>query len=494
MADFSKAQIARELLSRQKAKDGFLDFVEYTFPQYKAARHHRLITEKLEAVERGDIKRLMLFLPPRAGKSQLASRHFPAWYLGRHPERQIICASANSDLAGDFGRDVRNLVADAEYQNVFKGVDLAADSKAAGKWHTNEGGSYFAAGVGGMISGRGSHLLIIDDPVPGREEADSQIERDRLSRWYSSQAFMRLMPDAAIILIMTRYHADDLAGRLLSGAEEWEVLKLRGLIETEAQSEEDILNRSVGESLWPEWFTPEALENQKRVVAPRDWAAMIQQDPISEEGAYFKAEYVQYYDEAPENLTKLGASDYAVSGGKGDYTVHGIVGIDSNEDVYILDWWRGREESDVWVEVFLDLMDKHQTLNWGEESGQIIKSLGPFIDRRMEERGVWGQREQFASVKDKGTRARAIQGLFAMKKVYIPRNAPWTQDLVNELLLFTGNNDKQDDQVDVLSLFGRMIRDMRGTVLPMPSEHKEANHGAKVIDLLEASQQRRRYA
>jgi predicted phage terminase large subunit-like protein len=494
MAEITKAAIARELLAREKAKTGFLDFVEYTFPQYKAARHHRLIAEKLEAVEGGDIKRLMLFLPPRSGKSQLASRHFPAWYLGRHPDRQIICASANADLAADFGRDVRNLIADPEYKHVFKGVDLAPDSKAAGKWHTNTGGSYFAAGVGGMISGRGSHLLVIDDPVAGREEADSQIERDRLSRWYSSQAFMRLMPDASIILIMTRYHDDDLAGRLIKGAEEWEILKLRGYIETQAQADEDLFDRQVGESLWPEWFTPEALLNQKAVVTPRDWASMIQQDPISEEGAYFKSEWIQYYDEVPEPLTRLGASDYAVSGGKGDWTVHGVGGVDSNEDFYLIDWWRGREESDVWVEVFLDLMDKHQTLNWGEESGQIIKSLGPFIERRMEERAVYGQREQFASTKDKGTRARAIQGLFAMKKVYLPRNASWTQELVNELLLFTGNNDREDDQVDVLSLFGRMIRDMRGTVLSLPEQHQEVNHGSKVIDLLEKTKNRRRYA
>jgi predicted phage terminase large subunit-like protein len=168
--------------------------------------------------------------------------------------------------------------------------------------------------------------------------------------------------------------------------------------------------------------------------------------------------------------------------------------VDEHDDFYILDWWRGREESDVWVEVFLDLMKRHETMNWAEESGQIIKSLGPFIDRRMEERRIWGRREQFASVKDKGTRARAFQGLMAMRKVYFPRNAPWVQDLVNELLLFTGNNDKQDDQVDVLSLFGRMIRDMRGSVLPMPKEDKGANHGSNVIDLLERTSQRRRYA
>ena len=140
--ELTKGQIVRELLSRREASGSLMSFVEYTMPSYRAARHHRLIAEKLEAVERGEIKRLMIFCPPRSGKSQLASRHFPAWYVGRHPDRQIITVSANADLASDFGRDVRNLVSDPEYSHVFPGVELARDSQAANKWHTSNGGVY----------------------------------------------------------------------------------------------------------------------------------------------------------------------------------------------------------------------------------------------------------------------------------------------------------------------------------------------------------------
>jgi hypothetical protein len=178
--ELTKAQIVRELLSRRKASESLMSFVEYTMPAYKASRHHRLIAEKLEAVERGEIKRLMIFCPPRSGKSQLASRHFPAWYVGRHPDRQIITVSANADLASDFGRDVRNLVSDPEYGYVFPGVELAKDSQAANKWHTSRGGVYFAAGIGGMITGRGAHVLLIDDPVKDRDEADSELVRNRV--------------------------------------------------------------------------------------------------------------------------------------------------------------------------------------------------------------------------------------------------------------------------------------------------------------------------
>ena len=494
MTEVTAVQAARELLSRRKAKESLIDFVEYTFPQYEAARHHRLLAEKLEGVARGDIKRLMVFMPPRSGKSQLASRHFPAWYVGSNPGKQLIAVSANAELAADFGRDVRNLIADPEYGNVFPGIELARDSQAANKWHTAQGGVYFAAGIGCMITGRGAHVLLIDDPVRDAEDADSASNRNRIWNWYSSAAYTRLMPEASVVLVMTRWHDDDLAGRLLNGAESWEVVKLRGVIETPAQAEEDPFSRSVGEVLWPDWFSVEDLQRQKANMIPRDWSALIQQDPISEEGAFFKREWVQYYDEEPENLVYFGASDYAVSAGKGDYTVHGICGIDEHEDIYVVDWWRDRQESDVWIDAMLDLMKRYEPRKWAEESGQILKSLGPFIERRMEERNVFGIREQFASTKDKGVRARAIQGFFARRKVYLPRNKDFTVDLVEELLKFTGNQDKRDDQVDVLSLFGRMLADLRGHVLPSPPKEYPLNYGGKVIDLLERKEQRRRYA
>ncbi len=206
------------------ARRSLLAFTEFTNPLYARAGHHEQIAAKLEAVERGDIDRLMIFMPPRHGKSELASKRFPAWCLGRNPTRQIIAASYNSDLANDFGRNVRNIVAEPEFGQVFPGVALAPDSQAANRMNTNKGGAYVAAGVGTAVTGRGAHIALIDDPFKDREEADSERRRELVWDWYRSTLYTRLMPGGAIVLIQTRWHEDDLAGRLLEQErDQWEV-------------------------------------------------------------------------------------------------------------------------------------------------------------------------------------------------------------------------------------------------------------------------------
>ena len=190
-------------MARRQAKQSLIAFTEYTLPEYRAAQHHRDIAAALEAVERGEIDRLMIAMPPRHGKSELASRRFPSWYMGRNPRKNIITASYNIDLAMDFGREVRNIVASPEYGNVFQ-TALAQDSKAANRWHTNAGGAYVAAGVGTSITGRGAHVLLIDDPLKDREEADSELRRQRVWDWYTSTAYKRLAPGGAVVLIQTR--------------------------------------------------------------------------------------------------------------------------------------------------------------------------------------------------------------------------------------------------------------------------------------------------
>ena len=176
------------MLKRRKARQSLIDFTTYTFPQYAPAEHHKLIADKLEAVERGDIQRLMIFMPPRHGKSELATKRFPAWFLGRNPDKQIIQASYNSELARDFGRQVRNIFQERKFSNLFSDVELAQDSKAADRWNTNLGGAYVAAGVGTAVTGRGADILIIDDPLKDREEAESETRRDTVWNWYTSTA------------------------------------------------------------------------------------------------------------------------------------------------------------------------------------------------------------------------------------------------------------------------------------------------------------------
>ncbi len=199
----------------------------------------------------------MIFMPPRHGKSELGSRRFPAWYLGRNPGKSIIAASYNSDLATDFGREVRNIVNAPEYGCVFES-SLSADSKAANRWHTDAGGIYVAAGVGTAVTGRGADIFLIDDPVKDREEADSEIKRQRVWDWYTSTAYTRLAPGGAIILIQTRWNEDDLGGRLLeaqeAGGDKWEVLDLPAI-------------RDDGSALWPDRYSVEALERIKAAIA-----------------------------------------------------------------------------------------------------------------------------------------------------------------------------------------------------------------------------------
>src|SRR6516164_11301263 len=211
---------------RRSAATSLIDFACYTYRQYAPAGLHRQIAEQLERVERDEIDRLMLLVPPRHGKSELASRRFPAWYLGRHPERHFISASASATLAEDFGRDVRNLIDSQEYAQVFD-TRLAEDSQAKGRWTTQEGGSYFATGVGGALMGRGAHVLLIDDPFGSMADARSEIERKSVHEWFTGTCYNRLEKDGKIVLINHRMHQDDLSGRLLAqqaaGGDQWTV-------------------------------------------------------------------------------------------------------------------------------------------------------------------------------------------------------------------------------------------------------------------------------
>lgn len=464
------------------AQQSLIAFTRYTLPDYRPAPHHDIIAQKLEAVERGEIKRLMIFMPPRHGKSELASRRFPAWFIGRSPKRNIIAASYNADFANDFGREVRNIVADRRYANLFD-VSLSSDSTAANRWHTNQGGMYAAAGIGTAVTGRGAHVFLIDDPFKDREAADSERHREKVYRWYTSTAYTRLenelrdsdlgdddvwkdferdidrgtaLPfEGAIVLIQTRWHEDDLAGRLIEqqerGGDEWEVLDLPAISDD-------------GRALWPEKYSAARLYKIRTAIGARDWSALYQQQPAPEAGDYFKREWFRYYDTLPKHLRFYGASDYAVTGKGGDYTVHVVAGVDPEDNIYIVDVWRSQAESNVWIETFIDLVHRHKPLKWCEEQGQIIKSLGPFIDKRMRERKVYCHREQLISVADKPTRCRSFQARCAMGKVYLPHAAPWVADLQTELLMFpTG---KHDDQVDAIGMVGRMLDTMVGGRAP----------------------------
>jgi predicted phage terminase large subunit-like protein len=415
-----------------------------------------LLIEKLEAVTRGEIDRLAVFMPPGAAKSTYASILFSPWYFGNHPDHCVIAASHTAELAEKWGRRVRNLVSE---HSLVLGTALAADSQAAGRWETSHGGEYFAAGVGGAIAGRRADLVVIDDPVRSREDADSELIRDKTWDWYKSDLYTRLKPGGRIVLIQTRWHEDDLAGRLLAdmaaGGDKWEVISLPAIAESD-----DPLGRRVGEALWPDWEGTDELDRKRRAVGPRDWSALYQQRPAPEDGDYFKAEWLKPYEQVParQTLRIYGGSDYAVTADGGDYTVHVIVGLDPEERPYLLDLWRKQASSDVWVEAFCDLVTEWRPIGWAEEQGQIRAGVGPYLDRRQRERRAFVAREAFPTRGDKAVRAQSIRGWMAQCGLYVPVNAPWYPALRSELLSFPAG--KYDDQVDALGLVGQLLDKM----------------------------------
>lgn len=450
-------------------------YAAFQWPNYRDAPHHRLIARKLEAVERGDIQRLMITMPPRHGKSMLASEFFPAWYMGRNPDHYVVISTYAQDLADDFGRKVKNQIEDEAYQGVFPGVRLADDSRSNKRFHVEqeEGGyeygltqpgAFYAVGVGGPLTGRGAHLLLIDDPVKNREDADSEIIRKKTKDWYTSTAYTRLMPGGRVVIIQTRWHEDDLSGWLLAEHqhEGWEVLDLPAI-------------NDAGQALWPEQYPVAALEKIKLAIGPRDWSALYQQRPAPESGDYFKAEWLRPYEKAPERdtLNVYGASDYAVTDDGGDFTVHVVVGIDAEGRLWLLDLWRAQASSDRWVEAFCDLVLKWKPIGWAEETGQIKAGVGPFLTKRMRERKAFVAREQFPTRGDKAVRAQSIRGRMAMDGLYIPANASWKADLVSEMMSFPVG--VHDDQVDALGLVGQLLDKMFKNSPPKEDPAKKFN-------------------
>lgn len=436
-----------ELRFRECARDSIAAYIDYLDLGFRPAAHHRRLIRELEAVERRDNDRLMVLMPPGSAKSTYTTGVMPAWYLGRNPTHDVIAASYADDAIERWGRRARNYFASPLHRKVFD-VGLAGDSGAATRWDTSKGGQYYAVGIGGAITSRRADLGIIDDPVKGREEADSQRARERAWEWYINDFKTRLKPDAAQVLVMTRWHEDDLGGRILQmEGPRWRVLKLP----MEA-GVNDPLGRKPGERLWPEWFTQEMMDDAKR--DPRAWNALYQQEPAGEDGDYFKRDWFRETLTVPPKLAIYGASDYAVTEGGGDFTEHGVFGVDAWSNVYMLDWWRGQEAADVWIEAQCDLIRKHGPLCWFGEAGPIRRAIEPFLIRRMEERKVFCRIEWLPSIHDKPTRCRPFQALASMGKVFGPPGyPPWKADVIGQLLRFPAG--MHDDAVDVCSLLGR---------------------------------------
>lgn len=402
-------------------------------------------------------------MPPGGAKSTYASVLFPPWYLAQGEAGSVLAASHAVALAERFSRKVRNLV--GEHQSEL-GYELAGDSQAMGRWETNAGQEYYAAGVGTGIAGFRARLGIIDDPVASREQADSERSRETAWQWWQDDFSNRLTPGALELVIMTRWHEDDLAGRLLneSGSITTEVLSLPA----EARAN-DALGRAPGEFLWEgEYGYADRLREKKETSDPRSWAAMYQQNPVPDEGLFLDVgSIVREKPPAAEAMRLFAASDYATSDGSGDYTVHIVGGLDADDRLHVLDCWRRQASTDIWVEQMIAMCKSWRLLGWAEEGGVIIKAMSPLIDRRMSQERAFVARQQFPSISDKPTRARPLQARIAQRKLVISPDAHWADVLMAELAKFPAAT--HDDQVDALALLC-MVADKRGPPKPKVAE------------------------
>ena len=417
------------------------------------AAHHRLLIRELQAVAEGRTRKLMVLMPPGSAKSTYGSYLFPPWLMAQ-PDTKVVAASHTTDPPLYVSKQVQRYIRDNR-----QALGYALENEATGQWATTRGGEYLAAGVGQGIAGFRADLGLIDDPVRTREAADSELQQDRVWDWYWSDFFTRLRPGAKQILIMTRWSEGDLGGRLEAAEpNEWRIVRLPAIAEAD-----DPLGRQPGEWLWSDddyGFGAKLKADYATLMATgqaRNWSALYQQRPAPDTGDYFRKEWLRFVPEAPprEAMQIYGASDYAVTADGGDYTVHVVVGLDSDDRLWLLDLWRGQKSSDVWIEEFCSLVIRWKPLGWAEETGQIKASLGPFINQRQGVRQAWVARTQFPTRGEKAVRAQSIRGRMALKGLHIPTHAPWRGDLETELMSFPAG--KHDDQVDALGLVGQLL-------------------------------------
>ena len=426
-------------------------FVREVWPTFISGRHHAKMASAFERVASGELKRLIINMPPRHTKSEFASYLLPAWFLGKYPDKKVIQTSHTAELAVGFGRKVRNLVDKDEYKRIFPGVALQTDSKAAGRWATNKGGDYFAIGVGGAVTGKGADLLVIDDPHSEQEAAlaeNSPEIYDKTYEWYTSGPRQRLQPGGAIIIVATRWAKRDLVGQVLKasvqrGGDDWEVIEFPAIMES-------------GDPLWPEFWSLTELQALKRELPNSKWMSQYQQNPTSETSAIVKREWWQLWDkeEPPKCEFTLMAWDTAFEKTqRADYSALTHWGVFYKEDdaglmqtnIILLNAFRERMEFPRLKKVALE-----QYKEWEPDSIIIEKKAsGAPLIYELRAMGIPVQEFTPTRGNDKITRLNAVSDLFASGKVWAPGNH-WAEEVIDEVASFPAG--EHDDYVDSVSL------------------------------------------
>lgn len=465
-----KLELHEKAAEVENAQNNFIDFVHQVWPGFIDGAHHKRMAKAFERVARGEIKRLIINMPPRHTKSEFASYLLPAWFLGKFPGKKVIQTSHTAELAVGFGRKVRNLVDSEKYHDIFPDVALQSDSKAAGRWATNHGGDYFAIGIGGAVTGKGADILIIDDPHSEQEAALSETNPeiyDKTYEWYTSGPRQRLQPGGAIVIVMTRWSKKDLTGQVVKSAmqrngEEWEVIEFPAILPS-------------GNPLWPQFWSLNELSALKEELPVGKWMAQYMQQPTSEVSAIVKREWWKYWekDHPPSCEFVIQSWDTAfLKTQRADYSACTTWGVFYKDDdtgkpqanIILLNSFKARMEFPE-----LKMRAKEQYEEWEPDSLIVeAKASGSPLIFELRAMGIPVQDFTPSKGNDKISRLNSIADIFASGRVWVPETR-WAEELVEEVASFPSG--EHDDLVD--SMTGAIMRFRKGGFLQLDTDYEE---------------------
>jgi predicted phage terminase large subunit-like protein len=472
-------KLVDELGKRRAVKAAYDDLIEFCklmMPDFIVGKHHRILADLLMDIESGDKDRACVNIPPRHGKSQLVSIFFPAWYLGRNPDKKVMMVSHTTDLAVDFGRKVRNLISSDAYAAIFPTVKLASDSKSAGRWSTSVGGEYYACGVGSALAGRGAHLLLVDDPHSEQDVINGNfVVFEKAYEWFTFGARTRLMPGGSVAIIQTRWHMDDLTGRVVKDmaqnerADQYEVIEFPAILDVDDKE----TGKPIQKPLWPEFFDLEALLRTKASMPVFQWNAQYQQQPTAEEAALVKREWWNEWEkERPPSCEYviMSLDSAAEKHNRADYTALTTWGVFLNEEtsaynIILLNSIKERMEFHELKELAMD-----QYTEW-EPDAFIVekKSSGVALYQEMRRMGLLVQEyTPHRGSGDKLARLNSVSDIVQSGLCWVPQTR-WAEEVVEEIAGFPFMS--HDDLVD--STVMALMRFRQGGFIRLPTDEPE---------------------